>query len=48
MKNQWIAAYLNCSNLLVRQRIRKVLRVRYGILIVQERKDPSWLSAHSM
>jgi hypothetical protein len=47
MKQKLINGYLNCTNPFRRQRIRKVLRVRYGILITLEKQDPVWLSAHN-
>lgn len=45
MRSKLIEGYLSCSNPFRRQRIRRVLRVRYGVLITLEKRDPVWLSA---
>lgn len=45
MQTKLIEGYLSCPNPFRRQRIRRVLRVRYGILITMEKRDPVWLSA---
>jgi hypothetical protein len=47
MKQKLINGYLDCTNPFRRQRIRRVLRNRYGILISLEKHDPAWLSAHN-
>lgn len=47
MRTKLIEGYLSCANPFRRQRIRRVLRVRYGVLITLEKRNPVWLSAMS-
>ena len=36
----------NDQSLVRRSRARRVLRLRYGLWIHKDRRDPVWLSAH--
>lgn len=50
MKDKLIHFCRVTDNLILRQRARRVLRLRYGVIIskLTQARNPAWLSAHGM
>ena len=48
MKNQILSIVLNSTDLLAVQRAKRILRLRYGVVIQKPHADPVWLSAYNL